>query len=363
MNIIVNTPALRSSGALSIYLQFINHLSFFVGNNRYYIFVDSSVAKPIIKGVTYIVDDDHSWSHRLYWDFLGLKKWLRKQNIVPDVVVSLQNTGVNIDCRQIIYYHQSLPFYNRKWNFFNKEERLLWIYKNIYPLFVSLSLTGNTEIVVQVPYIKRNFIKKFHVQDDRVHVLFPDTEKIDEKMIQPYNFETNYYHFIYPAIPKSYKEHKTFCFVMDRLRKNNRDLYDRIKIHLTLNKGVYESFDSLINKLNLEGCFVFEGRIEHNRLLSMYKSATGLLYPSTIETIGLPLLEAASFGLPIIVSDLDYSREVLEDYKGVTYVASYDYDSWAEKIGKVCLENKKFASLQQKESSWERFFNLIDKCI
>lgn len=360
MNIIVNTSALRSSGALSIYLQFINYLSYFIGNNKYYIIVDSSVPQPKITGVTYIMDNNHSWRHRLYWDFIGLKKWALHRGIVPDIVISLQNTGVNINCRQIIYYHQSLPFYKKKWSLFNGEERILWIYKNIYPLFVKFFLKPNTDIVVQVPYIKRKFIEKFHVSDKKVHVLFPDTEKINDTEILPYCFRDNFFHFIYPAIAKTYKEHKTLCYAMERLRKKNKKLYSKIRVHFTLKENEFESLKLLIEKLNLKDCFIFEGRLDHSVLLSMYKSVKGLLFPSTIETIGLPLLEAASLGIPVLVSDLDYSREVLENYAGVTYVTCYDYDLWAEKIENLCFESKRYASLEQKESSWKQFFDLIE---
>ena len=65
--VIVNAAALRSSGALSIYRQFITHLPKGVNGNRYYIFVDSSVDQPVIEGVTYIHDDNHSCRHRISW--------------------------------------------------------------------------------------------------------------------------------------------------------------------------------------------------------------------------------------------------------------------------------------------------------
>ena len=44
----------------------------------------------------------------------------------------------------------------------------------------------------------------------------------------------------------------------------------------------------------------------------MYKAADGLLFPSTIETIGLPLLEAATFGLPVLANELEYVNYVEE---------------------------------------------------
>ena len=127
--IIVNTAALRSSGALSIYRQFIHHLSLYKGNNQFYIFVDPSMDQPAINGVCYIQDSNHSVLHRLWWDYIGLKRWLKNNGIIPTSVISLQNTRVLLHCKQVIYYHQSLPFYDKKWSFLKSSEGV--IYNNV----------------------------------------------------------------------------------------------------------------------------------------------------------------------------------------------------------------------------------------
>lgn len=115
--IIVNAAALRSSGALTIYRQFIHYLPTYIGDDKYYIFVDPSMDQPSIKGVAYILDSNHSKLHYVWWLFFGLKKWLKKHHIIPSVIVSLQNIGTRTNYRQVIYYHQSIPLYKNKWSF------------------------------------------------------------------------------------------------------------------------------------------------------------------------------------------------------------------------------------------------------
>lgn len=362
MNIIVNASALRSSGALSIYNQFITHLIHNVRGNNYYIFVDSKVNRPNISGVVYLIDNNHSWLHRIIWDSNGMAKWLRKNNIVPDVVVSLQNTGVKINCKQVIYYHQPLPLFDRKWNFFNHSERIMWLYNKFYSFFVKRTLTSRTEVVVQIPYIKKQFIKKFSFDPQKIQVLFPDVENIDIKRVKEEHFENQYIHFIYPATATPYKEHKTLCECLNLLKSCNSDIFNKIKIHLTIERGENIGFDKLVIKYGLSDRFVLEGRKRHSDLLSMYKASQCLLFPSVIETLGLPLLEAAAFGLPIIVADLDYAHEVLKDYEGAFYVESYNYQLWAKMIESVCMDIKYYKPLsQQGKSSWNSFFDLIEK--
>lgn len=362
MNIIVNASALRSSGALSIYNQFIAHLVHNVRGNNYYIFVDSKVNRPNISGVVYLIDNDHSWLHRIIWDFYGLAKWLKLNNIIPDIVVSLQNTGVKIKCKQVIYYHQPLPLFDRKWNFFDDAERVMWLYHKFYSFFVKKTLNSNTEVVVQIPYIKKQFAKKFSFDPKKIQVLFPDVESINIERIKGATFDNRYVHFIYPATASPYKEHKTLCESLKLLKIINYNAFSKIKIHLTIKSGENVAFDKLLINYDLSDRFVMEGRKTHSELLSMYKASQCLLFPSVIETLGLPLLEAAAFGLPIIVVDLDYAHEVLKKYKGAFYVESYNYRLWAKMIESVCMNIKYYKPLsQQRKSSWDSFFDLIEK--
>ena len=361
MNIIVNASALRSSGALSIYKQFISHLRNNINGNKYYIFVDSSVPQPQIDGVVYIHDNDHSWIHRIWWDIIGINKKKKKNNIESYKFISLQNTGIVTNKEQIIYYHQSLPFYKYKWDLFKSSERLLWLYKNIYPFFIRLTLTKKTQIIVQIPFIKKGFKEKFSFDEKRIHVLFPDTEKINIKDIHDLDINHEYFHLIYPATPHIYKCHETLFKALKIIKRENHQIYNKIRLHITIYKGQSLYIDKLTTKYNVEDVVIYEGIKPHTELLSLYKSSDCLVFPSILETLGLPLLEGATFGLPIIASNLEYSKEVLGSYEGAIFVDSKDENSWATEILKIFINKKKFKpSNNNRESSWNKFFNLLE---
>ena len=44
----------------------------------------------------------------------------------------------------------------------------------------------------------------------------------------------------------------------------------------------------------------------------LYRSASALVYPSLLESFGLPLTEAKACGLPVIAAELDVVRDVLD---------------------------------------------------
>ena len=52
--------------------------------------------------------------------------------------------------------------------------------------------------------------------------------------------------------------------------------------------------------------------IERKNLLKLYKQSAALIFPSFIESYGLPLVEARYYKLPVIASELDYVRDILD---------------------------------------------------
>jgi glycosyltransferase involved in cell wall biosynthesis len=61
--------------------------------------------------------------------------------------------------------------------------------------------------------------------------------------------------------------------------------------------------------------------LDAGRVLALYPRARALIFPSTAESFGLPLLEAAAAGLPILAAERDYVRDV------VTPVETFDPQS------------------------------------
>lgn len=361
MNILVLATATRSGGGLTIYRQFLSYLPNYIGKNHYYIFIDPVMDTPTIDGVEYVKTETISRKERFLFDNYGLKKWCYKRTLTPDVIISFQNTGARLNCRQIVYYHQSLPLFSQKWNPLKKTERKSFFYKYIYPYFVKRTLTDKTQVVVQIPFIKRKFVKKFCFFEDNVFVMPPDIEKIDSDKIVAKEFDDDFIHMIYAAGHDPYKEHRTIIEAVHLLKERNPKLIAKLRIHFTLAETDNLVIPNLVRERGLEDQFVFEGRIPHDDLLALYKACHVALFPSTIETLGLPLNEAAAFGLPILASDLDYAHEVIGRYEGVSFFKPRDYVAWSKGIESICLNLRKYQPLRPLTSSWPRFFDLVNR--
>jgi glycosyltransferase involved in cell wall biosynthesis len=93
------------------------------------------------------------------------------------------------------------------------------------------------------------------------------------------------------------------------------------------------------------------------RLLS---GAAGLLFPSRAEGFGLPALEAAAMGVPVVCTDLPAFRELLGDWP--VYAGPDDAYAWAKAIadlaGRTEAERRQTGIAAPR---WEDHFNLVLK--
>lgn len=336
--IVVNATALDGGGALSILRQFVLNIP--ENEIAWLVFISPEVKIKCDKYNVKLqpIEGVKSLFKRFWWDSFGLKRWLRNNQINPLASVSLQNTGFNIGktVPSFIYYHQSIPFYRYCWNPLKKRERTLWFYKYIYPFFVKFFLKKDTHVFVQLNYIKRDFVKKFNHPNKLVNVFSPDISKIEGKR----NFiEINAKCLFYPASNVFYKNHQV-------LYKALQHLDEPIELYLTI-----EGKDD--NKIKHLGPLTYE------QVCEIYDKADALVFPSYIETFGLPLIEAAMRGMPIIAADLPYSREVLNGYEGVEYVSFQNPDQWLKAIKRL-NKNKRYKPLDiSNRPGWKDLLDYI----
>lgn len=361
--ILVNATAARSSGALSILNQFIE-----IASNRFdyafYFFVDPSINKVSNGNIIYIKKNTRQWFKRFCWDNLGFRNWIKKERIKPSLIISLQNTGVSCSQKtpQLIYYHQPLPLFENKWSFLKKTERKYFFYKHIYPFFIKLNINANTYFIVQIPFMKTKFAQNFQISSSKIFVIKPEIKKgrvIDTKIA----LKEEYIYLLYPATPLIYKNHILLLDALIELDKINPELRKKIKILFTFNEYQNHWLFSKMQRLGFVDNFVFLGILPSEELLSLYKKVNALLFPSYIESFGLPLIEGAQAGLPIVVSDLPYARDVLENYEGSVFVEYNNPQAWCTSIVKVCTSKKRYTFNLKTSNNSDDLFEIIKNVI
>lgn len=316
MRLLIYNIAAENGGALSVLNDF--YEKFKKDTNNEYIFVlskakllDTSNIKvlnfPWIK---------KSWFHRVYFDNFIAPGLVKSYKI--DKVFSLQNIIIpNVKIPQEVFVHNALPF--SKHRFSLSENLYLWIYQNIISAKILNSIKKASKVFVQTEWMKKEVLKKTNVYEDKVVVQSP------ERLIKIPNMEsykkTDPLTFFYPASGITFKNHKIIidaCLKLKMLKITN------YKVFLTIaeneNKEITELYQKVIEH-NLPVKFL--GMIPIQKVYDYYKCSI-LLFPSYIETVGLPLLEAKVFNSPVIVSDLPFAHEQLKSYDRVYFINEND---------------------------------------
>lgn len=326
MNILVYGVAADSSGALSVLKDF--YEQFKKKKENHYYFVVSTPHLEECDNITVLrfPEIKKGWGQRLFFEYLKAPQLVKKYNI--DEVFSTTNTILPfVKVKQILYLHNSLPFseYRFKWN----ENHLFWIYQNIIARFIYHSLERADHIITQTEWMKNAVLHQCDVQADKIEVQIPP---IDDSLVKSYHPTAGKTYFFYPATGYSYKNHKLILEACEILKA--RELAD-FEVILTLN----EDGNAYEQKLSLEARrkrlpVRFIGFLSREEVFEWYTKST-LLFPSYIETVGFPLLEARLCRAPILASNTPFSREILKDYHYCEFFDIQDAERLADEMAKM----------------------------
>ena len=157
------------------------------------------------------------------------------------------------------------------------------------------------EYIVQSPTMAR-LTRAWHGGDPRIRVL-PYADSFDPTPLPSGAAQD----FLYVADGEAHKNHRNLLRAWVLLAAQGV----RPSLVLTLDRR----FRSLLADIEAErirhGLQVTNiGVVERMELLRVYSKSRALIFPSTSESFGLPLVEASRIGLPIVAAELDYVRDV-----------------------------------------------------
>lgn len=339
MNLFINATATKTGGALTILYEVIDIMI----KKNINIYVFTSVPKKLYKykyNITIVnCQNINKINKRIFWDMYGLKRWSKKNGIYADIVLSLQNTGFRYfkNARKLVYVHQSIPYYDYKWSFFKKDERVLWFYKKIYKKAMELTWDKKTELIVQTNWMKK--LISSNVNIEKINVIKPEL-KLDKIKINKNVLLNNKFIIFYPANSQKYKMHIDIIKAVYKLEKIDKELFENLEIIFTIDKSDGDKLGLNISKYNnVMSKVKYLGYLSMDSIVYYYEISNLIVFPSTIETIGLPILEAKLFNKAILVKKAIYSCESLGNYRN-----SYIYNSVDELSKQIeyLYKNNKF---------------------
>lgn len=286
------------------------------------------------------------------WEQITLPQIIRKQKV--DLLFSYGNTGPRFPgCRQILYLQQALPYSSFK----PDRGRFQWQLRQwLYSKLTDLTQQGSYRVIVPtqwlvepmrksmllpkpsshyrvtlpgVPRFKNN--SKQHTFAPHEIILFESLEQwraSDEKIL------------LYPCYLASYKN---IPYLLDAIRYLKQQNLPSFHLLLTFDQNSPETFlskSAIMNSVAQDSTdiILLTGKLSRAAIDQVYRMTDILVFPSLVETLGLPLLEAMAHAIPIVsvqserpnATEAAFAREICED--GALYADPKSPAAFAQQI-------------------------------
>jgi glycosyltransferase involved in cell wall biosynthesis len=317
MRIVVNDIAASEGGALTILESFHRYVRDCDQDNEWVFLLGSDLLgdSAHIRSVV-LPDVKSSWLRRFVFDLISGRRLIAA--LKPDAVFSLQNTYTyGLRCPQVVYVHQSLPFQQSKnFSLWRRQERRWAIYQHVLGAIIRQSIRRADHVFVQTEWMREAIFEQVGIANGRVESVLPDLDDLSA-----YKFEgpLDAGAFFYPTASAPFKNNECVSAACRLLRE-----------HGVVDFTVTMTIDTSTPETNVEPI----GRIPRERVLQMLSRST-LVFPSFIETYGLPLAEARALHAVVLAADLPYAREVLDGYENAYYFDPQSPDQLAALMRKV----------------------------
>ncbi|MFH0979497.1 MAG: glycosyltransferase family 1 protein [Candidatus Roizmanbacteria bacterium] len=171
--------------------------------------------------------------------------------------------------------------------------------KDLYQLknWTRYSVNKAVKIITVSKTTKKDVIKNYGVNEDKVSVIYNGYEKKSQKYNSKVKSKKPFILFVGTIQPR--KNLEVLIDAFNKFAKTNKDY----KLVVVGKKGwLYEDIFQKVKEMKLGKKAIFTDHVSDKELVWFYKNAFCLVLPSLYEGFGLPVLEAMSFDCPTIVS-------------------------------------------------------------
>lgn len=331
--IVVSAISLRSGGTLSILQDCIQEL----GNSRYaefsiYVFCrDRKLLRSAEKKIRIIELDGTSYLKRIFYEFISFKEISKR--LQPAIWISLHDLTPNVIAgSQIVYCHNPCPFYKASLREFIFDP-IFGVFTYCYKFLYAINIKRNRYIIVQQSWIRDAFVKLFKLSPDKVIVARPNILIPPISNRQTISTEKI---FLFPTLPRVFKNIELIGKAVQKLHEKK---INNFKVMVTID-GTENRYSRWILKdygklKNIE----FIGLQPREKIFELYSIVDCLIFPSKLETWGLPISEFKQTGKKILLADLPYADETVGDYDNVDFFNPFSSEALANKMEAQILGN------------------------
>jgi len=249
-----------------------------------------------------------NWLGRLFFEYIHC--YLLSRKVRPGYWFSLHDMTPNVhNCKRVVYCHNPSMFYKPSlreiffdFNFF--------LFSKFYKFIYQLNIHKNSLVVVQQNWIKEEFKKIFKIK--KIITAYPNEKSDTGRNI---NLKANKSQFFYPSFPRIFKNHE---YLLSEASKLEEEGY-KFKLILTLDGKENKYSQYLVKKYAHLKNVNFIGLQKKDSIDEIYQQSEYVIFPSLLETWGLPISEAQAFRKKIICIDKPYAKETIGSYDQVAF--------------------------------------------
>jgi len=262
------------------------------------------------KKVTYLLDERVKYrvqpiktSNSLF--FISNKFQLRRRFYLQNkssfsVIFCFGNVPPYIKTSAIVYtYFHQLLFLESQSNFSLKDRVLIFLKQRVIDYFKQYS----DYWCVQTSLVAEKLNRKFKLDTDKIKIL-PFYDPLRKTLSLKRKMHT----YCYVANAYSYKNHffliEAFCVFYQKHKIG--------QLFLTVSNEFPEVIRQIQEKVFLGFPIMNLGVLEREKVARLYEESEYLVFPSSAESFGLPLVEAIEMGCKVIAPNLPYVHAVCD---------------------------------------------------
>jgi glycosyltransferase involved in cell wall biosynthesis len=250
-----------------------------------------------------------SWLRRVWLEWVGFRRLSREWK--ADVWLSLHDITPRVEAgRQYVYCHNPSPFCTAPLPLQHLDPSFR-LFRRFYGLLYRCFIHRNAAVIVQQQWLRDAFIRRFGVR--KVIVAHPTARPARNFVPRPPTLPRR---FLYPALPRVFKNFELLgeCAALLEARPGWQG-----EILITIDGSENAYARTMLARYGHLRTLRFIGLQDRSQMERQYAECDALIFPSLLETWGLPLSEAKARGLPVLAADLPYARESVGTYEATRF--------------------------------------------
>lgn len=352
---------LFEGGTLSIYLDCLDYLLEKKLYQRFHIIAFVHKKSLFQKYESYVElielpKSRKNYIFRIYYEYIYFYFFSLSRDIT--YWISLHDMTPNVRTKKLYTYcHNPAPFMENPKSV-KKYSKNIYNMARYYKYIYKINIKKNNAVIVQQEWLRDRFCKMFGIEN--VIVATPNIVKNNVGKDVPIR-QTEGSSFIYASYPRAFKNFEVICEAAKILENAG----EKFEVLLTIEGNENSYSRELYKRYHDIESVKWIGIKTREQIFDLYEQIDCMIFPSKLETWGLPISEYKNTGKTLMVADLAYAHETVGKYEKACFFDADNPQQLAKLMGDfiknrlVYSETKEVVFKKPYAKNWNELFELI----